>query len=72
MLEKEVVEEIQELMSAMHLPFIAWGIGDDKIYYSIDRISDIPFVEKYELLEDMKLTYEKVNKTPWYSNNNSE
>ena len=67
MLEKDVVLEIRELMAAMHLPFIAWGVGKNKQYYSRDRIVDLPFEDKYELLDDMKLTYEKLNKTPWYS-----
>ena len=67
MLEKEVEEEIQELMSAMKLPYVAVSSGTDKKYYSLGRVSDIPFEEKYQLLDDMKGTYEILNKTPWFS-----
>lgn len=72
MLENEVVEEIRELMKAMQLPFFAWGNGEDKKYYTRLSVEDLPLEEKYVVLEDMKLTYEKLNKTPWYSDNVSE
>jgi hypothetical protein len=67
MLENEVVEEIQELMSVMGLPFIAVGTGEDKKYYTAISVEELPFGRRLELLEDMKDIYEKLNKTPWYS-----
>ena len=66
MLDDYVMREIVELMSAMRLPFVAIGSGEDKEYFSTVNVSDISFDDKHQLLEDMRDTYELLNNTPWY------
>ena len=66
MLEDDFTEEMKEIMQALDLPFIALNIHGIKEYYFKADVSKIPLDKQSEILEDMKITYEKLTKEPWY------